>query len=141
MMFENFWYTAVLTLQAEGITLKNYFLKKLNEFISKYCKTAKGFPKYILSGVQFDILRFIPIWAFKFCHNLRFWVLLQFDSSKFKFLSFVTIWAFEFLFFKCWVFNCCQNLRFWVLSQFEFLSFITIWVCLVLSQFEFLSYD
>ena len=70
---------------------------------------------------QFDILRFIRFWDFKFCHNLRFSVVLEF---KFH-----------------------ENFSFWVLSQLEFLSFIflnveflsfvPIWVCLVLSQFEF----
>ena len=69
------------------------------------------------------ILRFFSY--FKFCHNLNFWVFLQFE-----FLSFVTIWVLSQLefchnssFVKIWVFG--QNLS---LSHFEFLNFITNWV-------------
>ena len=64
---------------------------------------------------QFKFLSFVPIWVFKFCHNL----------------SFVTIWDIQFLLLL-------HNLSFvtiWVLLQFEFLSFVTIGV------FEFCQRD
>ena len=99
---------------------------------------------------------------FKFCHNLSFWVLLQFEffsfvtiwgSSQFEVchnLSLVTIWV-----LSRWVFEFCHNLSFWVWSQFEFefchnLSFwvsskvkflscknLSFWV---FSKFEFFSF-
>ena len=104
---------------------------------------------YLLRFVIIWALSFVPIWVFKFCHNLGFWVLSQFEFefcqnlslwvlSQFEFLSFVTIWSFKF----------CQYLSFWLLSQFGFLSIVTIWVLdfchnlsfRLLSHFEFLTF-
>ena len=108
-----------------------------------------------LKSVTFDFSSFVTIWVFEFvtirvfklCHNLRFWVL-----SQFEFLSFDTVWVFEFshnlifwvlyqfdFFFKffhnlsfgvvtIWVFEFCRDLSFRVLSQFRFLTFVKIWV-------------
>ena len=83
---------------------------------------------------------------FKFCHNLSFWVLSQFEFMICHNLSFVKFWDWFFSssqlsFVIIWVFSQLEfyhNLSFvtiWVLSQFKFrqiLSFVTIWV---LSQF------
>ena len=63
----------------------------------------------------------VTILVFKFCQNLSFWVVLQFE-----FLSYVTIWVFEF-FLTIWVFEYFHNFGFWVLSQFELSSFVFIW--------------
>ena len=62
---------------------------------------------------QFEMLSLGTIWVVEFCHNLNFWVL-----SRLEFLSFVTIWVFELY----------QNVSIWVLSKFELLSFIKTWV-------------
>ena len=79
-------------------------------------------------------LGFVPIWVFRFCQYLVFWVL-----SHFEYLSFVAIWVFECShnlgFVTNRVFEFCHNLSF-----FEFLRIITIRFFLVLLQFKFLSF-
>ena len=67
----------------------------------------------------------VAIWVFRFCHNLSFWAL-----SQFEFLSFVIIWVFEFshnlglatisvFWLSYFQIKLCHNLSSWV---------ITIWV-------------
>ena len=91
---------------------------------------------------------FVTIWEFEFCHNLRFWVLLQFEFLNcvtICVLSCVTIWVFEFchnyIFFRFvtfLVFGFCHSLvtvgvlsqfKSWVFSQIKFVNFVTILVC------------
>ena len=79
-------------------------------------------PKYvtITTTVTTVNITTLTIWVFEFCHNLKFWVLSQFE--------FWVLSQFEFEFCPNLNFEFCHTLSFWFVSQFEFLSCVTIWV-------------
>ena len=73
---------------------------------------------------QFEFLGFVTTWVFGFCHNLRFWVLLQFEFWQGFFYFILNLSFRELTKLGFWVFFLLKIWGFWVLSELQFLNFV-----------------
>ena len=82
------------------------YLKTVNIASIKLWRRKKSFVPILVFNFLYNF-GIVTIWVLRFCHNLSFCVL-----SQFQFLSFVPIWAFEFCHNEYFFFFLCHNLFF-----------------------------